>query len=95
MPFPNQQFYLKIASVQTGQSALITGEIITVPSGTKTTINSWTEIIPGLYTHPVTLPSGEYIANITVPWESNLHMIPIDVNSGSAVNQFSYGSVIS
>jgi len=98
MPTANQQFYLKLTTVATGQAASITGRIVNVPAGTtQQTINTWTEISAGFYTQPVTLPAGEYIADITVPWDSNLHTFSILVTGGGnwVPPPISYGTVIS
>jgi len=95
MLYENVLFHLKISSpYQIGQAATITGEIVTVPSGTKVTITTWAEISPGYYVHPLTLLAGEYMVNITVPWESNLHALSLHVNSVSTSTTVHYGSVI-
>jgi len=95
MLYENVLFHLKIVSpYQIGQAASITGEIVIVPSGTKTVITTWSEISPGYYTHPLTLLAGEYMVNIIVPWESNLHVVSLHVNSVSTSTTVHYGSVI-
>jgi len=104
MPVENQQFYLKVTSTSTGQAANITGQIIAVPSGTSTPTAAWTEISPGFYTSPISLLQGEYIADITVPWASNLYTFSIFVDAapgggggggGGGSSTISYGTIIS
>jgi len=79
MPSPNVDFHIKIISQETGQAAGMSGTYIDVLSGTAHALAAWTEIAPGIYVSKLNLPIGEYVAQVVVPFDTEIISLPFSV----------------